>query len=386
MPLDAQCDLLEAVRKNVGRDGKRLKGNPRAQLRKNQVALQLRAWQRIEQTIDRNWDPDDMPAMNLAPPNATGLPSGVAPSAVKDPQLRAEYEAAIEANRQKAARYRLQSRARKLKKRWIRHAERFIIRTYIQPPARLAELEALLNVYVADAAKRARILDAVKNKKMPDDLILRNTTQPAKGATFGPVMERVVPVFSRGHMFLDLDSGKFAKMPGPSPDEQAQLDWADRSQVDVYVLTDKDSVFEPMIAFLGATVLPLKNVDWNDSAVLPILGSLSRPTVRGTLSKADVQIRGIASDEKRLPVTYAFRTRHGGAGILQIVGFTDKPKGIKIRYKMLQQAKGGKPTTQPAPDGASTQPGLVQDVRLADRGPGRRIFSGGYHFSAFSRR
>lgn len=49
-----------------------------------------------------------------------------------------------------------------------------------EAPARDAELEALLDSHVADPAKRTRILDAVKSKKMPDDLILRNTTQPAE--------------------------------------------------------------------------------------------------------------------------------------------------------------------------------------------------------------
>ena len=39
-----------------------------------------------------------------------------------------------------------------------------------------------------------------------------------------------------------------------------------------------------------------------------------------------------------LPATYAFKTREGGMGILQIVGFTGKPKGVKIRYKMVQSA------------------------------------------------
>ena len=33
----------------------------------------------------------------------------------------------------------------------------------------------------------------------------------------------------------------------------------------------------------------------------------------------------------------------GGMSILQLVGFTEKPKGVKIRYKMLQQAHSGKP-------------------------------------------
>ena len=50
----------------------------------------------------------------------------------------------------------------------------------MEAPGRLKELEALLNSYVADVPKRARILDAVKNKKMPDDLILRAGTQPAE--------------------------------------------------------------------------------------------------------------------------------------------------------------------------------------------------------------
>ena len=35
--------------------------------------------------------------------------------------------------------------------------------------------------------------------------------------------------------------------------------------------------------------------------------------------------------------TYAVETREGGIGILQITGFTDKPKAVKIRYKMVQK-------------------------------------------------
>ncbi len=38
-----------------------------------------------------------------------------------------------------------------------------------------------------------------------------------------------------------------------------------------------------------------------------------------------------------LPATFLFKTREGGMGILQIVGFTENPKGVKIRYKMLQK-------------------------------------------------
>jgi hypothetical protein len=36
-------------------------------------------------------------------------------------------------------------------------------------------------------------------------------------------------------------------------------------------------------------------------------------------------------------VTYYFRTREGVSGLLQIAGFTDTPRGVKIRYKLVQK-------------------------------------------------
>jgi len=53
------------------------------------------------------------------------------------------------------------------------------------------------------------------------------------------------------------------------------------------------------------------------------------------------------------PTTYWFKTREGGVGVLQIAGQTKKhtgrgPRGIRIRYKLLQQPKAPKAATQPA--------------------------------------
>ena len=45
----------------------------------------------------------------------------------------------------------------------------------------------------------------------------------------------------------------------------------------------------------------------------------------------------------QLPATYIFKTREGGMGILQITSFTENPKGVKIRYKMLQSAQPSSP-------------------------------------------
>lgn len=183
-PLHVECQLLGYVQQRSDAKGNTLKGKAWAVLRKKQANLWLHAWQRIEKTIDKNWDPKDLPSINvMLPPGVSGV-AGMSPKHIKDPKLRAQYEAAIAANKKKNEEYGRQYRARRLKKYRIPRAERFIIRAYMEPPtgkAELKELEALLQQYIPDAGKRTRILKAVENKKMPDDLILRRiTTHPAK--------------------------------------------------------------------------------------------------------------------------------------------------------------------------------------------------------------
>jgi hypothetical protein len=57
-----------------------------------------------------------------------------------------------------------------------------------------------------------------------------------------------------------------------------------------------------------------------------------------------------------LPATFAFQTRKGDRGILQVIRFTEAPRGIRIRYKLVQNSRSG----TPMPDNAG-QPS--QDVR-----------------------
>jgi len=41
------------------------------------------------------------------------------------------------------------------------------------------------------------------------------------------------------------------------------------------------------------------------------------------------------SGKGELPATYLFQTREGSRGVLQIVGFAEEPRGVKIRYRLL---------------------------------------------------
>jgi hypothetical protein len=137
------------------------KGQDWAQRRKKDVEIRLHAWKRLIDSIDPNWDPNDLPVSNLVPPLVTGLPSGVAPEAIKDAKLRAEYEAAIEKNRQKAERYSQQYRLRMWLKRFPARAEEYIITAYSKPPFNVEELKQYFEKYSIDEKTRARILDAV---------------------------------------------------------------------------------------------------------------------------------------------------------------------------------------------------------------------------------
>ena len=112
--------------------------------------------------IDPDWDPNE----KLLSPSGVGammrLPrSGMSPESIKDPQLRAEYEAALEANQKKIERYTEQNRLHNWLKRFPRHAEPYIINAYSKAPFNLEELKQYLDKYIADEKTRKRILDAV---------------------------------------------------------------------------------------------------------------------------------------------------------------------------------------------------------------------------------
>src|SRR4030065_594211 len=71
------------------------------QRRMKDVEVRLHAWKRLTDVVDPNWDPNDMPFINVPlPPGVEGI-SGMSPKSIKDPKLRAEYEASIEKNEQK---------------------------------------------------------------------------------------------------------------------------------------------------------------------------------------------------------------------------------------------------------------------------------------------
>jgi hypothetical protein len=134
-------------------------------LRSRKTRLWLEAWRRLTRAVDANFDFNDRPVLNVSPPRSTGLPSGVSPAAIKDPQLRAEYENAIAQNFAKAQRYNQQNWLKINASSFYQEAERYVVNAYTRTPSDLEELQRHLSKYVDDPAARERFLEGVRKSQ-----------------------------------------------------------------------------------------------------------------------------------------------------------------------------------------------------------------------------
>ena len=132
---------------------------------------------------------------------------------------------------------------------------------------------------------------------------------------FGPVVERVVT------NEIDLDTGSL------KPEE---LKGSDHYSDALY----EDPVF---VFSAGTERIQLTGPDWD---------GLSPERLRAALSKR-VNPSDITFNKNitKLPVTLGFRTGSGRIGMLQITGFTDNPRGVKIRYKLVSRPALSAPIT-----------------------------------------
>jgi hypothetical protein len=140
---------------------------------------------------------------------------------------------------------------------------------------------------------------------------------------FGPVMERVLPVDDRALSdVLDLDSGQVVKRPASW---QYAVAPHDRPPAGVSIYGRETQ----MINCSGETHIGAQSrVAWEtlsaDNAV--------RKTEKALAS-------GASAREDELPKCFVFKTQSGNIGLLQIAGFTENPRGVKIHYKLVSSAR-----------------------------------------------
>ena len=161
LPLQRYIQFVEFL----GFDPPRIDEAAWKDLRRQKAQFWLEALRRAIQATNPNFDFNDRPALNVAPPSSTGLPAGVSPANMPNPQIRAEYEKAIAQNHTKIQQYNQQSWLRLNGPRISKEVEHYLVRAYSQPPSDISELQSLLSKYIEDASMRSRVIEEVQKSQ-----------------------------------------------------------------------------------------------------------------------------------------------------------------------------------------------------------------------------
>jgi hypothetical protein len=169
--------------------------------------------------------------------------------------------------------------------------------------------------------------------------------------SFGPMIERVVNLVGFTNSVIDLNSGRFVVRP--TFEESTNEETNENDSLEAFRFNKKNSVDAS-----GAVEIPLMGPN-GSFAPLPKTeklnglacedGTFALQTEASNWDTAPAD--WVAEHAKNikpawetshmsgmgeLPKVYLFKTREGSLGILQLTSFTENPRSMKIRYKLVQ--------------------------------------------------
>ncbi|MBL7646731.1 MAG: hypothetical protein JNK74_11130 [Candidatus Hydrogenedentes bacterium] len=150
--------------------------------------------------------------------------------------------------------------------------------------------------------------------------------QPSTAPTLGPEVEVTIR-HSGENCMIDFDTGKLFTPPNFNGTEDA-FAWCAKNGIDAGG-GNQDEVR----GLIGIDIVlnPEANAIWDEAATN---GALKHDAFKYGKPGNPVYL----SAKGELPATWTFKTREGGLGIVQILGFDDEePRGVKIRYRMLEK-------------------------------------------------
>ncbi len=148
--------------------------------------------------------------------------------------------------------------------------------------------------------------------------------------SFGPPIERVVNDDKTGkEWMIDLDTGKLYTPPTElDPEQNSQADtkkllaWVRQQGIDATGIKAQGGELQ----FIERVLAVVDKASWE---------SVTQQQVRDALAEVvDPSDKAVVGD-----TLYAFRTREGGMGVLQVVGRGEESPSVKIRYKLVRTAR-----------------------------------------------
>ncbi len=205
------------------------------------------------------------------------------------------------------------------------------------------------------------------NARVEDEGGIKSSNNQTQPLSFGPVIECVVhPMDAEKDSFIDFDTGKYFDTPKKRRllfdfevhNVGHRVEWAKKTGADVTVKYSENSDLV-MLWFYDVASKKVELDNWQDLHAEQIVQDLSKAThlVEDDLGFGHLRLKPPGA-------TRIFKTREGGVGVIQIVGLTDNPKGVKIRYKMVQ--KGPAEQTNMPIEVKEREVGSVSVIRAVD--------------------
>jgi hypothetical protein len=185
--------------------------------------------------------------------------------------------------------------------------------------------------------------------KDPSTQPLTRVADSPLSAILGPVVERTVNDLqtTRENCALSFDSGKLLSVPAhitldtltnPSVQPDA-VAWAKDNQVDAvaFVTTDGDNIVKCGLLCPGLMVLQATSKEWVWDSPTP--QELKEEFEKAMHEWKEIpQIAEVTSGDD-FPANYLILdTRTHRRGVLQITGVANDPRGVKIRYRLVEGA------------------------------------------------
>jgi serine/threonine protein kinase/tetratricopeptide (TPR) repeat protein len=192
---------------------------------------------------------------------------------------------------------------------------------------------------------------------------LNQMNNPVVNLRFGPEQERVLPPLNENWTFLNLRANRLLTNSHPDSESRAFHDWQRENGADVAAAIEEKL---PVVLGYGMATAPAAANGLDNNSPTDIWYNwnlmVNEPEAQSLLAK----MPNNGQD------TYYFRTRDDTWGVLQITGFTDNPRGVKLRYKLVQNTDTKAavvPLTTPPADADKTAVSAAQNwLALIDAG------------------
>jgi hypothetical protein len=173
--------------------------------------------------------------------------------------------------------------------------------------------------------------------------------------TFGPVIERILPMDKDGLTEL-FDFERNEATPDPKPGDTA-AGIAQLTKRGLVIRHDKEKHKLVYLGRSGVVVARTRvpNELWDKLSYTDIISVPTYPPGPGVTSSVET------SDD--LPQTIFFKTGASNLGVLQITGFTENPRGVKLRYKLVQNEVEKSPQPMPTRPTAAAVYDSIKDIQ-----------------------